>query len=100
MDLFRRNIAREKKTIGAMIDIYCREKHGKKDALCPSCQSLLDYAHTRLERCPFGENKTACADCKVHCYVPNKRHEIVDVMRFSGPRMMLRHPVLAVLHSL
>ena len=98
MFFLRRMIAREKRTIKAMIGIFCGQKHISKGAPCQSCQELLDYAYMRLEKCPFGEKKTACADCRVHCYQPKKRQEIVDVMRYSGPRMTLRHPVLALFH--
>ena len=94
----QRNIDREKQTIEAMLGIFCEQKHSSSGALCPVCHELLAYAHLRLERCPFGENKTACADCTVHCYQPKRRQEMVDVMRFSGPQMAFRHPVLAAFH--
>lgn len=97
----KRIIAREKKTINAMIGIFCRQKHSlKKGALCASCRELLEYAHLRLDKCPFGEKKTACADCPVHCYQPQRRREIVDVMRYSGPKMIVYHPILALAHVL
>ena len=98
MFLFPGKIALEKKTIKAMMGIFCRQKHLSKRLLCLSCRELLNYAFLRLERCPFGEKKTACADCAVHCYQPKRRQEIVEVMRFSGPRMMFRHPLLAAFH--
>jgi hypothetical protein len=91
-------ILREKKTIKAMVRIACRGRHGPRDGLCPGCSQLLDYALERLEKCPFQEGKTTCADCPVHCYRPVMREEIRAVMRYAGPRMMLRHPILAVCH--
>ncbi len=81
-----------------MIRIYCRSKHGQADALCPDCWQLETYAHIRLERCPFGENKPACNKCPIHCYKPNYKEDIKQVMRFSGPRMLLYHPVEAIRH--
>ncbi len=42
------------------------------------------------------KKKTFCANCKVHCYKPQMREQIRQVMRFSGPRMLLYHPVLAI----
>ncbi len=97
-------MARENKTIQAMIGIYCHDLHGSVEkspnGLCPECQALVDYARMRLERCPFQENKTTCANCPVHCYKPAMRTEIRAVMRYAGPRMLLRHPVLAILHLL
>ena len=66
--------------------------------LCPSCQSLLAYAHARLERCKFGNAKPSCTRCPVHCYKPAMRQQIRQVMRYSGPRMLLHYPVLAIRH--
>jgi hypothetical protein len=52
----------------------------------------------RLERCVFGDAKPACSNCVVHCYRADMRERVREVMRWSGPRMLLRHPVLAVRH--
>ncbi len=49
-----RRIRRERKTIEAMIDLYCRDQHGFRDALCSDCITLLAYAFKKLEHCPFG----------------------------------------------
>src|SRR3989338_2735417 len=95
-----RKIARERKTIQAMINIFCEEKHGSKKTLCLSCKELLDYTYLRLDKCPFGEKKTACADCAVHCYQPQRQKDIVEVMRYSGPKMIYHHPILALAHVL
>lgn len=93
-------IAREKRTIGAMVAIYCRAQHGSPKGLCPECSELLDYAIARLDRCPFGAKKATCADCTIHCYRPDMRDRVRDIMRYSGPRMIFRHPVLAAWHLL
>ena len=50
------------------------------------------------EKCPFMESKTFCSNCRVHCYCPDMRAKIRMVMRFSGPRMLFYHPVLAIRH--
>ena len=92
-----RRLKRENKTVSAMIGLYCRAHHRGK-ALCPECGELNDYAGKRLEACPFQEGKTVCSRCPVHCYTPEMREKIRKVMRFSGPRMIYRHPVMAILH--
>ncbi|ASV73279.1 hypothetical protein THTE_0677 [Thermogutta terrifontis] len=94
-----RRIQRERRTIEAMIRIFCRKRHGQK-TLCPECQELLTYAMCRLDRCPFGENKTTCVRCPVHCYKPDMRELVRQVMRFSGPWMLLYHPYLTFRHYL
>ncbi len=90
-------ITRESKTLAAMIDLYCHRHHGGNGP-CRDCFELLVYATKRLEKCPFGEGKTTCAKCPVHCFKPAMRERIRVVMRYSGPRMLRRHPILAVRH--
>ena len=90
---------REKQLVSQMIALYCRKKHGGK-GLCPDCAALNTYARQRSDRCPFMETKTFCSNCKVHCYKPEMRAQIRAVMRFSGPRMVFHHPVIAVRHVL
>ena len=89
---------KEKQVVTLMIRLYCRKKHGTKTGLCPDCAALAEYACARSDRCPFMENKTFCANCRVHCYKPDMREKIRQVMRFSGPRMAFYHPVMAVRH--
>jgi len=93
-------MAREAQTIEAMVRLYCRAQHKSDGALCSECAELLAYAQKRLERCPFQEGKTTCARCPVHCYRPEMRERVRAVMRYAGPRMLWRHPILTVLHLL
>jgi hypothetical protein len=95
-----RRIAREWKTLQLMIRLSCRDRHGGRKALCASCEELRTYAERRLEKCPFAEEKPTCVMCPVHCYEAEMRERVRQVMRYAGPRMLLRHPVLAVLHLL
>jgi len=88
---------KEQRIVSEMISLYCRKNHHSK-GLCPECQELLNYSHQRSERCPFMAEKTFCANCKVHCYEPEKREQIRKVMRYCGPRMLLYHPLLAIWH--
>jgi len=91
-------MAREKKTIEIMIRMYCAGHHATGDKLCEDCRELLEYSGLRLESCLFGENKPTCAKCPVHCYKPSMRTKITSVMKYSGPRMLSKHPALALLH--
>ena len=34
----------------------------------------------------------------VHCYQPQMRGQIRQGMRYSGPRMLFHHPVMAIRH--
>ena len=90
---------REKRMVSEMIALYCRKNHGTRaGGLCPECAALAEYARSRSDRCPFMETKTFCSNCRVHCYGPEMRERIREVMRFSGPRMIFHHPVAAVRH--
>lgn len=89
---------REKILISQMIRLYCRKKHKSKNGLCDECKKLDDYAKMRSEKYPFMETKTFCSNCKVHCYKPEMREKIREVMRFSSPRMIFHHPITAIRH--
>lgn len=89
---------REKELVHEMIRLYCRGNHGIKGSLCPACAKLAAYAAERSDRCPFMETKTFCSNCTVHCYKSEMRLRIQAVMRYSGPRMVFRRPVVALRH--
>jgi len=93
-------LERERRTVAAMIGIYCRAKHSSLASLCDACADLEAYTRLRLEKCPYGEAKPTCANCPIHCYQPHRREQVRRVMAFSGPRILWRHPVLAVRHML
>jgi len=90
---------REKKTIAYMVDIYCNGHHHTTGGeLCPECQKFKDYAFLRLEKCPFQDKKATCGKCLIHCYKPDMKLVVRKVMRYSGPRLLLYHPGLALHH--
>ena len=91
---------REKNLVSQMIALYCKKKHHTRDGLCPECAALEAYARQRSEKCPFMETKTFCSNCPVHCYKADMREKIRKVMAFSGPWMLLYHPVTAIRHIL
>ena len=86
-------IEREKQTIKLMVEIYCKKKHGTKGELCAEC-------HKRLSFCKFGEEKSTCSRCPIHCYKKDMKEKAKEVMKFSGPRMLLYKPSEVVRHAL
>ena len=92
----KRPIQIEMQTIEAMVRIYCRYHHGKD--LCEECGTILTYCFARIEKCVFGHEKPACNSCNVHCYSPKMREKVKSIMRFSGPKMIYKHPYLAIVH--
>ncbi len=122
-DLAGGRLAREWKTMSAMVRIYCRDHHQERGRsaseflprlnpftsngrdtratnLCAECRQFLDYAGVRLERCRFGQEKPTCANCPVHCYQRDRREQARVVMRYAGPRMLWEHPVMSLRHWL
>ena len=80
---------KEKDLISLMIRFYCEK-----------CAELEKYAHTRVDRCPHIETKTFCSKCKSHCYSKEMRARVKEVMRTTGPRLLLHHPILVIKHAL
>lgn len=93
-------LAREAKAVEVMIKMYCKAHHHTKQELCSHCQELNDYAKIRVSKCKYGVKKPVCAKCTTHCYKPELRLKIKQVMRYAGPRMIYRHPIIAIEHLL
>jgi hypothetical protein len=98
MILLKNRIEREKIIVLSMIRMYCSSKHKSEEALCTGCASLWNYVKKRLDKCRFGQEKPVCKECIVHCYESAKREQIRLIMRWSGPRMVYRHPEYAIIH--
>ncbi|MDO5861339.1 MAG: nitrous oxide-stimulated promoter family protein [Thermoplasmata archaeon] len=101
-DRVERRREREQRVVAEMIALYCRGNHDaydrKSKTLCPECSELSAYAAVRTARCPLMSEKTFCSNCRVHCYSPEMRERIRAVMRYSGPRIITVHPILAMWH--
>lgn len=103
MKLEHGRLRREWQTMQCMVRIYCRDHHHEHDSaapLCAECGAFLAYAERRLEKCPYGAEKPTCARCPVHCYKLQPREQAREIMRYVGPRMVLRHPWLSLTHLL
>ncbi len=60
---------------------------GHDTALCAECAALLKYAASKRITCPY-DPKPSCKKCVTHCYRPDYRQRIREVMRFSGIRLI------------
>ena len=124
IDLARKR-AEEAEMVSQMIALWCRAHHdaasagegaaasnaaddlantvrlGRRDIhLCPECAELRDYAIARIKHCPHMDTKTFCSACPTHCYKPEMREHIREVMRWSGPRMLRYRPIPAIKHAI
>lgn len=88
----------EKKTIQTMIQIYCNGKH-KSRTLCKECQELASYAEKRIDKCPNTGTGTFCGNCKNKCYKGEMQVRMRAVMKYSGMRMLFRHPGMVLEHA-
>jgi YbgA-like uncharacterized protein len=99
-------LQRDLKTLALFISLYCRYKHtdaaktvvqmrthdvrtiaGRELQLCPDCTKLLVHAFVKRSHCPM-DPKPMCKHCPSHCYAPNYRAKIQEVMRYSGKKML------------
>lgn len=92
-------IEREKDVVDKMIRLYCIKKLGMQE-LNEEYKLLMEYSHRRLDGCKFGEKKPACKRCPIHCYKPDMREKIREIMRWAGPRMIIYDPIAAIRHIL
>ncbi len=104
------------KTLVKFIEVYCDGQHaddsreavelkthdlkeltGKQPRLCPDCQKLLAHALVKRTVCPM-DPKPQCKHCPKHCYHPNYRQKIKEVMKYSGKKLLMRGRVDYLLH--
>lgn len=92
------NLTIERKTIKAMVHIYCNHQHPDNtklmNELCNDCNTFLTYSYDRLSNCPNKLNKPNCKACTIHCYSNDMRTYARNVMRHSGKYICYTRPVL------
>lgn len=87
---------KEMKMMEIIFDIYEKGHPEEKELL----SDLRAYARERITRCPKMATKTYCSNCEIHCYKPAFRQKIKEIMRYAGPRLLLRRPVGAIDHMI
>ena len=88
----------QKKSMEVMVKLYCRKNHTSKEEICYECREVLNYAVTRLNNCRYGDNKPNCGDCKTCCYKKDMKEKMIKIMRYSGPRLLVHNPRIALEH--
>lgn len=87
-------VEKDIKVLEKFIQVYCETKHRTREkedshGFCEECKGILEYAIHRREVCPL-DPKPTCKNCEIHCYEPEKRQTIKDIMRYSGMHMIMR----------
>ena len=100
------DVGKDLKVLEQFIQIYCETKHRGAEktekaglSLCAECHETLGYSRTRRQLCHF-DPKPTCKNCKVHCYKPDQRQRIKDIMRHSGMHLIKRGRIDMLLHYL
>jgi len=79
-----KRIKKDTKILKKFIHVYCKNHHGvHPDKYCPECKNILEYALEKYEKCPL-DPKPKCKDCHIHCYTPEMRLTVREIMRYSG----------------
>jgi hypothetical protein len=114
-----RKVAHDVRTLGDFIEIFCVGNHTDRERrpattpaaelgvygarpprLCDECEAHLAYGEKRRALCPK-DPKPFCAHCDTHCYKSDEREWQRQMMRYSGPRSVLRgHAIDAIRHAL
>ena len=97
-DVMAGMLEREKVTIQKMVKIYCDRYHKPDGELCAECRDVAEYAVECVTRCRYGEDKPACGLCPTNCFREDSYSRIAAIMRYAGPRMLFKHPILALNH--
>jgi len=56
---------------------------------CTQCRDFLLYAIERRLNCPL-EERPVCKHCQIHCYRPEYREKVREIMRYSGKALIKR----------
>jgi hypothetical protein len=91
------SIKSEKRVVSHMIELYCKHKL-RCNEMPQEYKELEVYAHKRLDFCKFGNEKSFCSKCPIHCYKKDMKAKVKDVMRFSGPRLIIYSPIQFIKH--
>ena len=80
-----KRVKKDEKVLRDFIKVFCHNHHNKlnDNDLCDECEVLLEYALKRNEKCPL-DPKPKCKNCEIHCYKPECRQRIKEIMKFSG----------------
>jgi len=92
------------KVLRQFIQIYCDTKHQDRKKtimdeinLCEECHDIFRYSSMRREYCPL-DPKPTCKNCKIHCYKPEYRQRIKEIMKHSGMILIKRGRLDLLLH--
>jgi len=103
METLTKQQQKDVRVIGKFVEVYCAGKHGAvmrskfklpeslgSISLCVECAEFTGYAIARRLKCPLEPDKPACKHCKIHCYSPEQRKRMQEIMSYSGRKLILK----------
>lgn len=102
METITRQMQKDLRVIGRFTEVWCDgHRHGDRQPmvvpgghrpllLCPACAEFFAYAVMKRQKCPLEAEKPSCKHCRIHCYAPQQRAMVRQIMAWSGRRMILR----------
>jgi hypothetical protein len=97
-----RQQAKDMSIVGRFTEVWCSGHHhsnrqtflvpGSQQTLqlCPECTAFMEYVVKKRLICPLEAEKPSCKHCRIHCYAPQQRAQVKQIMAWSGRRMILR----------
>lgn len=82
----------KQKMLIAIFGVY--QKYNKDTDL--NLEEIKSYSLKRLDNCIHIGEDIFCGFCEIQCFGDKYKKEIRSIMRFSGPRMILYHPIMAI----
>jgi Nitrous oxide-stimulated promoter len=91
------------RVIGRFVEVFCTGKHGSvlrsefklpeglgSINLCVECAGFTDYAIARRLKCPLQSENPVCKHCTIHCYSPEQRKRMQEIMAYSGRKLIMK----------
>lgn len=97
MLLFRIKIDNKKDILNHMIRIYCKKHHNTDETLCNDCSDLLEYSENVLNQCEI-DDELDSEKFKYYYDDIEKMEKLKEIMKYSGFRIMLYHPIISIRH--
>lgn len=87
---------KEMESMRLILDIYEKGHPEEREEI----EAIRKYSMERIQKCPKMATKTYCSNCEIHCYRAEFREKVRKIMRYAGPRLLLKKPSFVIDHAL
>ena len=64
----------------------------------PGVRGVLFIFRKKTRLLSLRREETRLRKCKIHCYGKGYKERAKEIMAFSGPKLLLKHPILSMRH--